>query len=165
LLDEAEKMLGKHYSLTGSVESGKKIAGTKLLHPTANMKINYGIVPPNGVYAGYVFIKNKKYPAAVAIGVSPTFNYANNEHPRVEVHLLDFEGDIYGSQDYDDKGVIISIPMNIFYQNDSKDTFYTAFAPWGTYAGYLVSSGSPILSTLKEINPVEIRALIHKVKL
>lgn len=96
LLEKAEKMLGRPYSLEGEVEQGKKIAGTELSYPTANLKTRYGIIPPNGVYASCAILDEKKYPAAVAIGVSPTFNYANNKNPRVEVHLIGFEGDIYG---------------------------------------------------------------------
>jgi riboflavin kinase/FMN adenylyltransferase len=96
LLEKAGKMLGRPYSLEGEVEQGNKIAGTELSHPTANLKTRYGIIPPNGVYASCAILENQKYPAAVAVGVSPTFNYANNKNPRVEVHLIDFNGDIYG---------------------------------------------------------------------
>jgi riboflavin kinase/FMN adenylyltransferase len=96
LFGKAEKMLGRPYSLQGEVEEGKKIAGPELSYPTANLKTQYGIIPPNGVYAASAILDGKKYPAAVAIGLSPTFNYAHNKTPRVEVHLIGFEGNIYG---------------------------------------------------------------------
>jgi len=98
LLEDAAKMLGRPYSLCGIVEKGKKVAGPQLTFPTANLKIDFGIVPPNGVYAGSVRFLKKAYPAAVAIGLSPTFNYADNVTPRVEVHIIGFHEDIYGSQ-------------------------------------------------------------------
>ncbi|OGV33252.1 MAG: riboflavin biosynthesis protein RibF [Lentisphaerae bacterium GWF2_45_14] len=98
LLEDAAKMLGRPYSLSGIVEKGKRVAGPQLTFPTANLKIDFGILPPNGVYAGSVKFSKKVYPAAIAIGLSPTFNYAENKTPRVEVHLIGFKGDIYGSQ-------------------------------------------------------------------
>ena len=98
LLEDAAKMLGRPYSLCGTVEKGKQVAGPQLSFPTANLKIAFGILPPNGVYAGSVMFARKAYPAAIAVGLSPTFNYADNTKPRVEVHIIGFKGDIYGSQ-------------------------------------------------------------------
>lgn len=95
-LDEAQKMLGRHYSLSGEVESGHRIAGEKLECPTANLKITYGVIPPNGVYAGMAMYEGKKYPAALAVGVSPTLTPLSERHQRIEAHLIDFHGDIYG---------------------------------------------------------------------
>jgi riboflavin kinase/FMN adenylyltransferase len=98
LLGHAGKMLGRNYSLAGRVESGRHLAGPELEHPTANIKIEYGIIPPNGVYAAFTEIEGYKYPVAVAVGVSPTFNYANNTNPRVEAHVIGFQGDLYGKK-------------------------------------------------------------------
>jgi riboflavin kinase/FMN adenylyltransferase len=96
LLERAAEMLGRNYRLGGEVEAGRKIAGSTLEHPTANLHIRYGIVPPNGVYAGIAHFNGKDYPSAVAIGVSPTFRTYPEGNIRIEVHLLDFKGDIYG---------------------------------------------------------------------
>ncbi len=98
LLKKAEKLLGRPYSISGEVERGKMIAGSTLSHPTANIKTSCGIIPPNGVYAGWTELEGKKYPTAIAVGVSPTFNYSDSDLPRVEAHLIDFHGDIYGKQ-------------------------------------------------------------------
>ena len=94
-LEFAEKMLGRPYSLFGNVEEGRKIASSVLGHPTANLNINSGIIPPNGLYAGYVVYNNKKYDAAIVIGTSPTFKHQFGEQRRVEVHLLDFSASLY----------------------------------------------------------------------
>ncbi len=95
-LEHAEDMLGHPYSLFGTVEVGRRVAGEKLSHPTANLKIGTGIIPPNGVYAGVAVHNGVSYQAAIAIGVSPTFKHDFKEERRVEVHLLDYDGDLYG---------------------------------------------------------------------
>lgn len=96
IMNEAQKMLGRPYSLIGKVITGRKIAGSALTFPTANLKINYGVVPPNGVYAGFSTFKGRKYPAAIAIGTAPTFrhNFVTRE-PKIEVHMFDFSESIY----------------------------------------------------------------------
>ncbi|MFA5839791.1 MAG: YjbH domain-containing protein [Candidatus Margulisiibacteriota bacterium] len=74
-------------------------------------------------------------------------------------------GDMYGTGDYDDKGIIISVPLNIFYRNDSKDVFATTFTPWGTYVGYTVSPyGSAVFNTMRKNDAADIRALIKSIK-
>lgn len=98
-LQKAARMLGRRYTLFGMIRSGYGVAGGKLNHPTANLEISYGIVPPNGVYAGFAVIDGKKHPAVTNIGVSPTFkDVYKEEKVRVEVHILDFEKDIYDRQ-------------------------------------------------------------------
>ncbi len=97
VLDRAAAFLGRNYSLFGEVCHGYRIASTELQHPTANLAIEYGILPPNGVYAGLVHIDGRKLTAAVNIGECPTFNRANAE-VRVEVHVLDFHEDLYGKK-------------------------------------------------------------------
>ena len=53
------------------------------------------MLPPNGVYAAWVTAKDaERRRAVVNIGVRPTFE--GDDTPKVEVHLLDFEGDLYG---------------------------------------------------------------------
>lgn len=95
----AEQMLGRRYSLFGTIVHGYHLAGAKLNAPTANLEIRHGVRPPNGVYAAFARLSDgKPVPAAVNIGTAPTFReqYGSIE-PRIEVHLLNgFGGDLYG---------------------------------------------------------------------
>ena len=98
-LDLAEWMLGRRYSLFGTVGHGYHNAGDKLNAPTANLEIEQGVLPPCGVYAGIAHLSDhEQFAAAVNIGVSPTFRDQYGEiAPRIEVHLLDgFAGNLYG---------------------------------------------------------------------
>lgn len=97
-LDLAASMLGRNYSLFGTVEEGYHNATRKLDSPTANLHMAAGILPPNGVYAGFAHVDGMRYPAAMNLGVSPTFRaeYGRIDR-RLELHLLDgFCGSLYG---------------------------------------------------------------------
>lgn len=91
----AIKMLGRNIPLTGTVAHGFQIAGSKLAAPTANLEVKFGVLPPDGVYSGQCSVDGKNYPAAVNIGIAPTFG---NDLRRVEIHLLDFSGSLYGRE-------------------------------------------------------------------
>ena len=94
-LDEARAMLGYPVPLFGRLFHGHRDAGSLLAAPTANMELQSLFPLPDGVYAGRAILENGDvYPAAVNIGFSPTFK--RGEH-RVEVHLLNFSGDLYGA--------------------------------------------------------------------
>lgn len=95
-LDAAGQMLGRPYAICGNILSGDKI-GRQLGFPTANLDVTNLVLPPNGVYAGGVKIHGENFRAAVNIGVRPTIA---GEKPavRVEAHVLDFKGDLYGSE-------------------------------------------------------------------
>jgi riboflavin kinase / FMN adenylyltransferase len=95
-LSDVAEMLGRHYSLTGIVEKGHQDAAKDLNHPTANLNIQYGVLPPCGVYAARAFVNGKTYVAAVNVGISPTYNRPGKREIRVEAHFLDFSEDIYG---------------------------------------------------------------------
>jgi len=97
-LDSAEEMLGRPYSLFGTVEAGRQVASDKLNHPTANLRIEAGIIPPNGVYAGFAVHNGRRYKSAIAIGTSPTFKHEFEGERRVEVHILDYDKNIYNEQ-------------------------------------------------------------------
>ena len=90
----AAAMLGRPFSLYGKVEHGHRLAGTALDHPTANLAVTDTILPPDGVYAARVNLEEGCFPAAVNIGVAPTFRYTASPR-RVEVHVLDFHGNLY----------------------------------------------------------------------
>ena len=93
-LDEARGMSGSAPCLSGTVVPGFHIAGKELGAPTANLELEYGVLPPDGVYAGSAEVGGRRFPAVMNIGFSPT--YGGNER-RIEVHLPGFSGDLYGS--------------------------------------------------------------------
>lgn len=89
---ETNKLLGKYFSIQSKVILGDQ-RGRVLGFPTANLTIPSGrAIPPNGVYAVYVIIKNKVYQAIANIGTNPTFNGLDRH---IEVHIFDFDQDIY----------------------------------------------------------------------
>lgn len=95
-LAEADDMLGRNYTLAGIVERGYQDATNKLEHPTANIDIQYGVMPPCGVYAGRAMIEGKLRTAAINIGTAPTFDRPGEKRIRLEAHFIDYDGDVYG---------------------------------------------------------------------
>jgi riboflavin kinase/FMN adenylyltransferase len=93
-MDEATQMLGRPYSLSGTVVEGDKI-GRTMGFPTANVDVAALVIPPPGVYAVHVRHKQQSLRGAVNIGFRPT---VNQQAPKlqVEVHILDFSGNLYG---------------------------------------------------------------------
>ena len=84
--------LGRPYALIGEVGEGDR-RGRTLGFPTANVDTEGQLVPGDGVYAGEAQVENDTYLAAISIGNTPTFEGTKR---RFEVHLLDFDGDLYG---------------------------------------------------------------------
>jgi riboflavin kinase / FMN adenylyltransferase len=95
-LDLAGQMLGRDYSLAGPVIAGDQV-GRKLGFPTANLQVQGRVTPPNGVYAAHAGLAGQTWRAAVNIGMRPTLREPLPQL-HVEVHLLDFSGDVYGQQ-------------------------------------------------------------------
>jgi riboflavin kinase/FMN adenylyltransferase len=93
-LDEAKELLTRNYFITGPVMKGSNI-GSKIGFPTANIDYNDYLIPKDGVYYANVIYQGKLYRGALNIGHNPTLNYSDKK--RVEVHLLDFNGELYGS--------------------------------------------------------------------
>jgi len=94
---EAARLMGRSYALQGPVIRGDG-RGRKIGVPTAN--IDYSsekVVPALGIYAGWVYLANEKYMAAISIGINPTFT-PDKQIPSVEAHILDFDEDIYGEE-------------------------------------------------------------------
>lgn len=86
---EAARLLGRPPELEGTVVLGDQRGGT-LGYPTANLSVPAELlVPAYGIYAGAAL----GHRAAISIGVNP--HYGGDER-RIEPHLLDFEGDLYG---------------------------------------------------------------------
>lgn len=95
-LDEASQMLGRAYSLVGKVREGDKL-GRQLGFPTANLDVTGLVLPPGGVYAIHIEASGKTYRAVLNIGYRPTLQNPTAQL-RVEAHLLDFSGDLYGQE-------------------------------------------------------------------
>jgi riboflavin kinase/FMN adenylyltransferase len=95
-LDAASQMLGRPYAISGRVIAGDRV-GRKLGFPTANLDVAGRILPPNGVYAGFLKLEKKSFHVALNLGRRPTLAPAKTEL-RVEAHLLDFSGDLYGAE-------------------------------------------------------------------
>jgi riboflavin kinase/FMN adenylyltransferase len=97
-VDEANKWLGYNYSVTGTVIEGRKI-GRTIGFPTANIKPDsqYKLIPGNGVYAIEVQLNDNLYSGMLSIGSNPTVN-TDNRFRSIEVHILNFDKDIYGEK-------------------------------------------------------------------
>jgi riboflavin kinase/FMN adenylyltransferase len=93
-LDAASQMLGRAYAISGRVIEGDRL-GRQLGFPTANLDAAGLVLPPNGVYAGFANVEKKSFRVALNIGLRPTVAAAKPQL-RVESHLLDFDGDLYG---------------------------------------------------------------------
>jgi riboflavin kinase/FMN adenylyltransferase len=93
-VESAGELLGRAYSVRGTVVAGEG-RGRELGVPTANLSRIPTLVPGDGVYAGAVEIAGSRHPAAVHVGGNPTFGEPDR---KVEVHLLAFEGDLYGQE-------------------------------------------------------------------
>jgi riboflavin kinase / FMN adenylyltransferase len=90
---EAARMLGRSVGLVGQVVRGLG-RGKSLGFPTANLALLHGVRPPEGVWAGRTSIDGRSRLAVISIGSSPTFG--QTLPVAVEVHVLDFEGDLVG---------------------------------------------------------------------
>ncbi len=94
-IEEANEVLGRSYSVSGKVMRDRSV-GKKLGFPTIN------IYPQNekqslkeGVYAGHIFIEDRKYKAIINYGSRPTFGL---DERVIEAHILEFDGDLYDRQ-------------------------------------------------------------------
>jgi riboflavin kinase/FMN adenylyltransferase len=94
--DAASQMLGRPYSICGCVVEGDRL-GRQLGFPTANLDTANLVLPPNGVYAASTKLKGQFYRVALNIGTRPTVAAARPQL-RVEAHLLDFSGELYGAE-------------------------------------------------------------------
>ena len=111
-LDSAARLLGRPFSLVGRVVSGFG-RGRELGFPTANLDIGHAFLLPRGVYDVSARLLGKDladaepgtmYAAVMNVGRAPTFDAADDSsgeafdpaRDRVEVHLIDFDGDLYG---------------------------------------------------------------------
>lgn len=90
---QAAALLGRYPSLAGEVVQGMR-RGRQLGTPTANLAVRpEQAVPANGVYAVYAILGEERYLGVANVGVRPSFD---NGERIVEIHILDFDEDIYG---------------------------------------------------------------------
>ncbi len=95
-LTYANRLLGHPYALNGTVVSGNRL-GRSIGFPTANLALEEArqLVPPDGIYAARAYLTDRSaYDAMLYIGHRPTL--AGSQERVIEVHLLGFEGDLYG---------------------------------------------------------------------
>ncbi len=95
-LDRVSQMLGRAYSLAGTVLRGDGL-GHQLGFPTANLDTAGLALPPHGVYAVHAEAGGKTYRSVLNIGVRPTLQNPNPQL-RVEAYLIDYTGDLYGQE-------------------------------------------------------------------
>jgi riboflavin kinase/FMN adenylyltransferase len=91
---EAAKVLGRFYSIIGRVQEGDK-RGRRIGFPTANIIPSHLFTPANGVYAVRAHTQGQWVPGVANLGVRPTFG---GSAVRLEVHLFDWSGDLYGKR-------------------------------------------------------------------
>lgn len=96
-VEKANKLLGHPYRVTGKVVRGRQV-GSKMGFPTANIEVEdpFKLIPLKGVYAVYAFLEGMRYKAMLNIGNRPTIEAAGEV--TIEVHVLEFQGDLYGKE-------------------------------------------------------------------
>ena len=94
-MKRVHNLIGRYFSLSGRVISGVG-RGIELGFPTANLEIApEQVLPPDGVYATWVYIGDKVYQSMTDIGKNPTF--CGSERT-MEVYVLDYQGNLYGDE-------------------------------------------------------------------
>jgi riboflavin kinase/FMN adenylyltransferase len=91
-LPGAAELLGYRYRIRGIVTPGAG-RGRTIGFPTANVTGVQTVLPRDGVYAGLAHFQGQRFTAALNLGPNPTFGESQR---KLEVHLLDFQGDLYG---------------------------------------------------------------------
>jgi riboflavin kinase/FMN adenylyltransferase len=95
-ISTANKYLGRSYQLSGQVVKGQQI-GRSIGFPTANIQVSddYKLLPRDGAYAIFAEVDAVRYKAILNIGDRPT---VDGQKKTIEVHLIEFEGDLYGQE-------------------------------------------------------------------
>ena len=94
-IEKANRFLGYNYQITGNVTTGNQV-GRNIGFPTANIITtdHSKLIPAVGVYAVKILIDGSYYDGMLNIGYRPTIN-SNADHRTIEVHIFNFEQDIY----------------------------------------------------------------------
>ena len=91
-VQNAQKLLGRPYQVSGLVIPGRNRGGKLLGFPTANIQLTDELCPKTGIYAVNVNCLDKRHLGVANIGYSPTFD---DQEFTIEVHILDFDSDLY----------------------------------------------------------------------
>ncbi|MDE1460542.1 bifunctional riboflavin kinase/FAD synthetase [Spartinivicinus poritis] len=91
---QVERLLGRPFQICGKVIHGQKL-GRQLGVPTANIKLNRLQLPCSGVFAIKAVIGEQRFNGVANLGIRPTIN---GRQPSLEVHLFDFQGNLYGQR-------------------------------------------------------------------
>jgi riboflavin kinase/FMN adenylyltransferase len=94
-LDGAAALLGRPFSILGTVKSGRRI-GRKLGFPTANLDPHNEVLPPVGIYVVEALIGNTRHDAVLYYGRRPTFDDTDKETRELELHVPGLDADLYG---------------------------------------------------------------------
>ena len=90
-MEGAEKLLGRPFTIIGRVVKGQQL-GRQLGFPTANIRVCRRSLPIQGVFAVRVWLNGRSHDAVANLGTRPT---VIDSSPLLEVHLLDYQGDLY----------------------------------------------------------------------
>ena len=93
-VDEAGALLGHAYSLDGTVVRGDQ-RGRTIGFPTANLCTENELLPPHGVYATTIRIRDVVHASVTNVGVRPTVDQSGRT--TIETHIFNFDRDVYGA--------------------------------------------------------------------
>lgn len=91
----ARELLGRAFTIGGHVVHGQGL-GRGLGYPTANVRLGKRVSPVTGIFAVRVRVGEAWLPGVASLGVRPTL--VGDGEPLLEVHLFDFDGDLYGQR-------------------------------------------------------------------
>lgn len=96
-VEKVHQLLNRPYQSTGMVIKGAQ-RGRELGYPTANIDVpNDSLLPRQGIYAVYAWVKNQRYEGMANIGTNPTFT-EDRQDVSVEVYIFDYSNDLYGEE-------------------------------------------------------------------
>lgn len=97
-MEQVRALLGRAFEVPGIVIHGDK-RGRTMGFPTANVQAMEGCyIPATGVYAVKILVQNEWYNGVCNVGYKPTFNNPDEKHLSIEVHILNFDKNIYGEE-------------------------------------------------------------------
>ena len=97
-MEDARMLLGRAFEVPGIVVHGDK-RGRTLGFPTANVQSMAGcFIPATGVYAVKILVQNEWFDGVCNVGYKPTFKDPNNKQLTIEVHIFNFDKNIYGEE-------------------------------------------------------------------
>ena len=97
-MEQVRNLLGRAFEVPGIVVHGDK-RGRTMGFPTANVQAMEGCyIPATGVYAVKILVQNEWYNGVCNVGYKPTFHNPDEKRLSIEVHILDFDKNIYGEE-------------------------------------------------------------------